>query len=110
MKGIIENLFHLLEWQFTREGTLYLVYIEEGTLLLLGNTGIITYSNVKSLWSPCFSSAPYIHDIRSGHIIGIPMVPLLQIHYYFTMRDFMFSLSDENQSDIIRAFSSLLDN
>ena len=68
----------------------------------------------ESVRSSQFSLRHYLYRFGSKlyrHIVGIPMgtncVPLVADLFLFCYeRDFMLSLSDDNQSDVIEAFNS----
>ena len=112
---IKEKLTELIEQTFNREGSLYLACIDKNAFF--------TFEQPKQykLWS-CQKMCDALHYlldnifIRLGsklyrQIDGIPMgtncAPLVADLFLFCYeRDFMLSLSDNNQSDIIEAFNS----
>ena len=112
---IKEKLTELIEHTFYREGSLYLA--------LNGKNAFFTSEQPKryKLWS-CQKMCDALHYlldkifIRFGsklyrQIVGIPMgtncAPLVADLFLFCYeRDFMFSLSDNDQTDIIEAFNS----
>ena len=112
---IKEKLTELIEQTFNREGSLYLACND--------NNAFFTSEQPKryKLWS-CQKMCDALHYlldnifIRFGsklysQIVGIPMgancAPLVADLFLFCYeRDFMFSLSDNNQADTIEAFNS----
>ena len=119
---IKEKLTELIEQTFNREGSLYLACNDKNAFF--------TSEQPKRyiLWS-CQKMCDALHYlfIRFGsklyrQIVRIPMgtncAPLVADFFLFCYeRDFMLSLSDNNQADIIEAFNStsryledLLDN
>ena len=112
---IKEKLTELIEQTFNREGSLYLAYNDKNAFF--------TSEQPKryKLWS-CQKMCDALHYlldnifIRFGsklykQIVGIPMgtncAPLVADLFLFCYeRDFMLSLSDNNQTDIIEAFNS----
>ena len=112
---IKEKLTELIEQTFNREGSLYLTCNDKNAFF--------TSEQPKrfKLWScqKMFDALHYLLDnifIRFGSklyrkIVGIPMgtncAPLVTDLFLFCYeRDFMLSLSDNNQTDIIKAFNS----
>ena len=112
---IKENLTELIEQTFNREGSLYLACNDKNAFF--------TSKQPKryKLWScqKMCDAFHYLLDnifIRFGsklyrQIVGIPMgtncAPLVADLFLFCYeRDFMLSLSDNNQTDIIEAFNS----
>ena len=112
---IKEKLTELIEQTFNREGSLYLACNDKNAFF--------TSEQLKryKLWS-CQKMCDALHYlldnifIRFGsklyrQIVGIPMgtncAPLVADLFLFCYeRDFMLSLSDNNQADIIEAFNS----
>ena len=112
---IKEKLTELIEQMFNREGSLYLACNDKNAFF--------TSEQPKryKLWS-CQKMCDALHYlldnicIRFGlklyrQIVGIPMgtncAPLVADLFLFCYeRDFMLSLSDNNQTDIIEAFNS----
>ena len=112
---IKEKLTELIEQTFNREGSLYLACNDKNAFF--------TSEQPKryKLWS-CQKMCDALHYlldnifIRFGsklyrQIVGIPMgtncAPLVADLFLFCYeRDFMLSLSDNNQSDVIEAFNS----
>ena len=112
---IKEKLTELIEQTFNREGSLYLACYDKNAFF--------TSEQPKryKLWS-CQKMCDALHylfdniSIRFGsklyrQIVGIPMgtncAPLVADLFLFCYeRDFMLSLSDNNQSDVIEAFNS----
>ena len=113
---IKEKLTELIEQTFNREGSLYLACNDIKTFLTSEQ-----HKRYK-LWS-CQKMCIALHYlldnafIRFGsklyrQIVGIPMgtncAPLVADLFLFCYeRDFMLSLSDNNQTDIIEAFNSI---
>ena len=113
---IKEKLTKLIEQTFNREGSLYLAYNEKNVLFYRTSE----QPKRNKLWS-CQKMCDALHYlldnifIRSDsklyrQIIGIPMgtncAPLVADLFLFCYeRDFMLSLSDNNQTDIIEAFN-----
>ena len=112
---IKEKLTELIEQIFNREGTLYLACNDKNAFF--------TSEQPKryNLWSSqkMCDALHYVLDnifIRFGsklyrQIVGIPMgtncAPFVADLFLFCYeRDFMLSLSDNNQTDIIKAFNS----
>ena len=112
---IKEKLTELIEQTFNREGSLYLACNDKNALF--------TSKQPKryKLWScqKMYDALHYLLDnilIRFGsklyrQIVGIPMgtncAPLVADLFLFCYeRDFLLSLSDNNQTDIIEAFNS----
>ena len=112
---IKEKLTELIEQTFNREGSLYLACNDKNAFF--------TSEQPKryKLWScqKMYDALHYLLDnifIRFGsklyrRIVGIPMgtyyAPLVADLFLFCYeRDFMLSLSDNNQTDIIEAFNS----
>ena len=113
---IKEKLINLIEWTFQRETELYLA-CNDRRAFFTSETKYKRYT----LWScqTTCDALTYLLDniyIRFGtklyrQIVGIPMgtncAPLVADLFLFCYeRDFMLSLSDQNQSDIIEAFNS----
>ena len=112
---IKEKLTELIEQTFNREGSLYLACNDKNAFFTSEQ------SKRYKLWS-CQRMCDALHYllvnifIRFGsklyrQIVGIPMgtncVPLVADLFLFCYeRDFMLSLSDNNQADIIEAFNS----
>ena len=110
-----EKLTELIEQTFNREGSLYLACNDKNAFFTSEQP--IRYK----LWS-CQKKCDALHYlldnifIRIGsklyrQIVGIPMgtncAPLVVVLFLFCYeRDFMLSLSDKNQSDIIEALNS----
>ena len=112
---IKEKLTELIEQTFNREGSLYLACNDKNAFF------ISEQPKRYKLWS-CQKMCDALHYlldnifIRFGsklyrQIVGIPMgtncAPLVADLFLFCYeRDFMLSLSDNNQADIIEAFNS----
>ena len=112
---IKEKLTELIEQTFNREGSLYLACNDKNAFFTS------EHPKQYKLWSyqkMCYA-LHYLLDnifIRFGsklyrQIVGIPMgancAPLVADLFLFCYeRDFMLSLSDNNQADIIEAFNS----
>ena len=113
---IKEKLTELIEQTFTREGSLYLACNDKDAFCFTSEQ----HKRYK-LWS-CQKMCDALHYlldnifIRFGskfftQIVGIPMdtkcAPLAaDLFLFYNERDFMLSLSDNNQTDIIEAFNS----
>ena len=113
---IKEKLTNLIEWAFQREEKCYLACNDRNAFFTSD-----TKFKKHTLWS-CQNTCDaltYLLDniyIRFGtklyrQIVGIPMgtncAPLVADLFLFCYeRDFMLSLSDQNQTDIIEAFNS----
>ena len=112
---IKEKLHDLIEWTFNKEGSLYLA--------CNGRNAFLTSEKHRNytLWScqkVCEALTFLLGNIyiRFGiklfrQIVGIPMgtncAPLVADLFLFCYeRDFMMSLSEEKQSEVIEAFSS----
>ena len=112
---IKEKLTDLIEQTFNREGSLYLACNDKNAFF--------TSEQPKryKLWScqkMCDALHHHLHNIfirfwlkLYRQIVGIPMgtncAPLVADLFLFCYeRDFMLSLSDNNQADIIEAFNS----
>ena len=112
---IKEKLINLIEWTFKREGSPYIACNERQAFFTSGDTKrykLWSYQNVCD-------ALIYLLDniyIRFGtklyrQIVGIPMgtncAPLVADLFLFCYeRDFMTSLSDVKQAEIIEAFKS----
>ena len=112
---IKEKLTELIEQTFNREGSLYLACNDKNAFFTSEKP------KRQKLWS-CQKMCDALHYlldnifIRFGsklyrQIVGIPMgtncAPLVADLFLFCYeRDFMLSLSDNNQTDIIEAFNS----
>ena len=113
---IKEKLTELIEQTFNREGSLFI-------WLIMIKMPFFTSEQPKryKLWScqKICDALHYLLDdifIRFGsklyrQIVGIPMgancAPLVaDLFLFYYARDFMLSLSDNNQTDIIEAFNS----
>ena len=108
---IKEKLINLIEWTFKREGSPYIAYNERQAFFTSGDT------KRYKLWScqNVCEALIYIY-IRFGtmlyrQIVCIPMgtncAPLVADLFLFCYeRDFMTSLSDVKQTEIIEAFKS----
>ena len=112
---IKEKLTELLELTFNKEGSLYLACNDKNAYF--------TSEQPKryKLWS-CQKMCDALHYLLDNifirfvsklyrQIVGIPMgtncAPLVADLFLFCYeRDFMLSLSDNNQSDVIEAFNS----
>ena len=114
--NLIKNkLTELIEQTFNREGSLYLACNDKMPFLLLNNLNDINCGHVRKCVMRSLFFGQYIY-IRFGsklyrQIVGIPMgtncAPLVADLFLFCYeRDFMLSLSDNNQADIIEAFNS----
>ena len=112
---IKEKLINLIEWTFKREGSPYIACNKRQALFTSGDT------KRYKLWScqNTFEALIYLFDniyIRVGtklyrQYVGIPMgtycAPLVDDLFLFCYeRDFMTSLSDDKQAEIIEAFKS----
>ena len=112
---IKEKLTNLIEWTFKREGPLYIAHKERQAFFTSGDT------KRYKLWScqNVCEALIYLLDniyIRFGtklyrQILGIPMgtncAPLVADLFLFCYeRDFMTSLSEVKQAEIIEAFKS----
>ena len=112
---IKEKLIDLIEWAFNREGTLYIACNDRNAFFTS------TDQKRYTLWScqKVCDALSYLLDniyIRFGtklyrQIVGIPMgtncAPLVADLFLFCYeRDFMSSLSEINQANIIEAFNS----
>ena len=112
---IKEKLINLIEWTFKREGSSYIASNERQAFFTSGDT------KRYKLWScqNVCEALIYLLDniyIRFGtklyrQIVGIPMgtncAPLVADLFLFCCeRDFMTSLSDVKQAEIIEAFKS----
>ena len=110
----IEKLSELIEQTFNREGSLYLACNDKkNALLLLNNLNDLNCGHVRKIFDALhypldnilirFSSKLY------RQIVGIPMgtdcAPLVAVLFCYE-REFMLSMSDNNQPDIIEAFNS----
>ena len=104
---IKEKLTELIEQIFNREGSLYLVCNDK-------NAFFFTSKQPKryKLWS-CQKMCYALHHlldnifIRFGSKMGTNCAPIVADLYLFCYeRYFMFSLSDNNQTDVIEAFNS----
>ena len=112
---IKSKLTELIEHTFNREGSLYFACNDKNTFLLLNNLKDISYGHVRNVCDD-------LHDILDNifirfvsklyrQIVGIPMgtncAPVVADLFLFCYeRDFMLSLSDNIQTDIIEAFNS----
>ena len=99
---IKEKLTELIEQTFNIDGSFYLACNDKMPFLLLNNLNDINCGHVMFIR---FGSKLY------RQIVGIPMgtncAPLVADLFLFCYeRDFMLSLSDNNQADIIEAFNS----
>ena len=113
-----EKLYDLIECAFKK------FYKNEGTLYLACNfkKAFFTFTDHRgyTLWScrnVCDALSSYLLDnkyIRFGNklyrqIVSIPLgtncAPLVADLFYFAMKDFIISFSDDNQADIIEAFN-----
>ena len=112
---IKEKLIHLIEWTFKKEGSTYIACNERQAFFTSEDT------KRYKLWScqNVCEALIYLLDniyIRFGtklyrQIVGIPMgtncAPLVADLFLFCYeRDFMTSLSDVKQAEIIEAFKS----
>ena len=112
---IKEKLINLIEWTFKREGSPYIACNERQAFFTSEDT------KRYKLWScqnVCEALIYLLHNIyiRFGtklyrQIVGIPMgtncAPLVADLFLFCYeRDFMTSLSDDKQAEIIEAFKS----
>ena len=110
---IKEKLTELIEQTFNREGSLYLACNDKNAFLLLNNLNDINCCLVRKMCDVLhyllgnifirFGSKLYrqIVDISMGTNFA-PLVADLFLFCY--ERDFMLSLSDNNQTDIIETF------
>ena len=105
----------LTERTFQREGSLYIACIDKNTIF---TSDAVRNYNLWSYQKVC-EALTFLLDniyIRFGsklyrQIVGIPMgtncAPLVADLFLFCYeRDFMLSLSEDNQSDVIEAFNS----
>ena len=111
---IKETLINLIEWTFKREGSPYLACNERQAFFISGDT---KRYNRWSCQNVC-EAVIYILDniyIRFStklyrQIVDVPMgtncAPLAMIFFCYE-RDFMTSLSDVKQAEIIEAFNSI---
>ena len=107
---IKEKLTELIEQTFNREGSLYLACNDKNAFFTLNNLNDINCGHVRK----CVMRSIIL--IRFGsklyrQIVGIPMgtncAPLVADLFLFCYeRDFMLSLSDNNQSNVVEAFNS----
>ena len=109
------NLVDLIERTFQREGSLYIVCNDKNAFF---TSDAVRNYNLWSCQKVC-EALTFLLDniyIRFGsklyrQIVGIPMgtncAPLVADLFLFCYeRDFMLSLSEDNQSDVIEAFNS----
>ena len=112
---IKDKLVDLIERTFQREGSLYIASNDRNTFF---TSHAVRYYNLKSCQKVC-EALTFLLDniyIRFGsklyrQIVGIPMgtncAPLVADLFLFCYeRDFMLSLSENNQSGVIEAFNS----
>ena len=101
----------LIERTFQKEGSFYIACNDKNAFLHLIQSEIIIYGLVRK----CVKLSPFSQTfyIRFGSklYVGIPMgtkcAPLVADLFLFCYeRDFMLSLSEDNQSDVIEAFNS----
>ena len=102
----------LSERTFQREGSLYIAYNDKNAFF---TSDAVRNYNVWSCQKVC-EALTFLLDNRFGsklyrQIVGIPMgtncAPLVADLFLFCYeRDFMSSLSEDNQSDVIEAFNS----
>ena len=115
---IKEKLTELIEQTFNREGSFYLACNQKRALLLSFTS---EQSERFKLWScqKVCDALHYLLDnifIRFGsnlyrQIVGIPMATtcapfVADLFVFCHERDFMLSLSDNNEADVIEAFNS----
>ena len=108
---IKEKLINLIEWTFKREGSPYIAYNERQAFFTSADT---KRYKLRSCQNVC-EALIYLLDtiyIRFGtklyrQIVGIPMGTYCADLFLFCYeRDFMTSLSDFKQAEIIEAFKS----
>ena len=115
--SIKEKNFDLIEWTFKREGTLYLACNDKNALFSpLETIDGINFGLVRIYMTPYRTSCIRNIYIRLSTklyrlIVGIQMgtncAPLVADLFLFCYeRDFMTTLSDDNQADINEAFNS----
>ena len=112
---IKEKLINLIEWTFKREGSLYIVCNERQAFFTSEDTKRYKLWSCQNVCEALIYLLDYIY-IRFGtklyrQIVGIPMgtncAPLVADLFLFCYeRDFMTSLSDVTQAEIIEAFKS----
>ena len=112
---IKDKLVDLIERTFQREGSLYIACNDKNAFFI---SDAVRNYNFRSCQKVC-EALTFLLDniyIRFGselytQIVGIPMgtnyAPLVADVFLFCYeRDFMLSLSEDNQSDVIEAFNS----
>ena len=110
---IQDKLIDLIERIFQREGSPYLVCNDRNAFFTLENPKKYHAWSFKNVCDDLFVGQ---HFVRFGtklyrQIVGIPMgtncVPLVADLFLFCYeRDFMMSLSDDKQADVIDAFNT----
>ena len=112
---IKEKLINLIEWTFKREGSPYIACNERQAFFISGDTKRYKPWSCQNVCEALIYLLDNIY-IRFGsklyrQIVGIPMgtncAPLVaDLFLFFYERDFMTSLSDVKQAEIIEAFKS----
>ena len=112
---IKEKLINLIEWTFKREGSPYIACNERQAFFTSEDTKRYKLWSCQNIWEALIYLLDNIY-IRFGtklyrQIVGIPMgtncAPLVADLFLFCYeRDFMTSLSDVKQAEIIEAFKS----
>ena len=112
---IKEKLINLIEWTFKKEGSLYIACNERQAFFTSGDTKRYKPWSCQNVCEALIYLLNII-NIRFGtklyrQIVGIPMgtncVPLVADLFLFCYeRDFMTSLSDIKQAEIIEVFKS----
>ena len=115
---IKEKLINLIEWTFKREGSPYIACNERQAFFTSGDTKRYKLWSYQNMCEALIYLLDNIY-IRFGtmlyrQIVGIPMgtncAPLVADLFLFCYeRDFMTSLSDVKQAEIIEALSQHLD-
>ena len=112
---IKENIINLIEWTFKREGSTYIACNERQAFFTSGDTKRYKLCSCQNVCEALIYLLDNIY-IRFGtklyrQIVGIPMgtncAPLVADLFLFCYeRDFMTSLSDIKQAEIIEIFKS----
>ena len=112
---IKEKLINLIEWTFKREGSPYIACNERHAFFPYGDTKLYKLRSCQNVCEALIYLLDNIY-IRFGtklyrQIVGIPMgtncTPLVADSFLFCYeKDFMTSLSDIKQAEIIEAFKS----
>ena len=113
---IKEKLINVIEWTFKREGSPYISYNERQAFFTSEDTKRYELWSCQNVCEALIYLLDLILYIRFGtklyrQIVGIPMgtncAPLVADLFLFCYeRDFMTSLSDVKQAEIIEAFKS----